>query len=476
MVSCDSACDQAALEMAENGEETSEPLIAGQYRLVRRLAEASPGGFAASVLLVEGAEDGEKYVLKQVPISSDRERKLVRKEARLQKELLHPNVCRYFGLARHQHVVRDAFGPEQRQTLLLLVLEYLPNGDLARRIETNGAMSREKADRILLGIARGLAYLHDDRTKKPIHHRDMKPENVCFDTEDNPKITDFGVSDERYVSVTSQRTMKAGTLAYMSPERLRQDSYGWEDDIWALGIMYAEMLAGERVTSLFGPSPGMLDRSTVDRILSRWDNNLLAQMLSEDRSARPYAEDIVAALDPQVVSSPSASRVSEQTRPVERALLLELHRQREGRMRHEREEKERHENQERMRQGRAAGNGLGFSVQQKDDYPLSPWSDSDDDSTPDDPYPFGILPQWAAVLFHFLGAFDVEVVAEKFPLSRFVETLHCAALHVSLDVATFIFGISRSCHRLVLHRVYAQDIFRLVRFNGFGILRPHVRS
>lgn len=94
----------------------------------------------------------------------------------------------------------------------------------------------------MAGLADGLSFLH---IEKNIVHRDIKPENILL-SEGIPKIADLGISK---VMKGSYTTSTIGTPFYMAPEML-EGEYNIEVDIWALGIIYLELLAGKRIWDL----------------------------------------------------------------------------------------------------------------------------------------------------------------------------------------------------------------------------------
>jgi serine/threonine protein kinase len=91
-------------------------------------------------------------------------------------------------------------------------------------------------------IVQGLLYIH----KKGIVHRDIKPENILI-MNGVPKITDLGLAQ---VMRTSGVSGKSGTPFYEAPEVLFEEKYGQAADIWSLGIVFLELVLGERIFKL----------------------------------------------------------------------------------------------------------------------------------------------------------------------------------------------------------------------------------
>lgn len=93
---------------------------------------------------------------------------------------------------------------------------------------------------ITIHLLKGLDYLHK---QKKIIHRDIKPHNILLTTNGSVKIADFGVS---YIIRNSFDSIQnyAGTVSYMSPERIKGESYYCDVDLWSLGLLLVESATG----------------------------------------------------------------------------------------------------------------------------------------------------------------------------------------------------------------------------------------
>jgi len=152
-------------------------------------------------------------------------------EAEAAAAISHENVVRVF---EYGEVGGEPF----------MVLEYLPGGTLAERLQESGPIAVATATNWLAAIARGVAAAR----RLGIVHRDLKPANILFDDREIPKVSDFGLAKLRAgVDVTATQEVM-GTPAYMSPEQARGESKfaGPESDVWALRVMLYEAIAGRR--------------------------------------------------------------------------------------------------------------------------------------------------------------------------------------------------------------------------------------
>lgn len=168
-----------------------------------------------------------KFLRKNITTDNDaRARLLV--EAQAAASLDHPNICTIYEI-----------GETDAGQLYLAMPCY--EGQTLRKVVEAGKLSIETALDYTRQVATGLQQAH----AAGIAHRDIKPANLLVTSEGVVKILDFGIAKrtEDQLTMTGSRL---GTLAYMSPEQLRNEEVDQQTDIWALGIVLFELLTGER--------------------------------------------------------------------------------------------------------------------------------------------------------------------------------------------------------------------------------------
>ncbi|KAK7361671.1 hypothetical protein VNO77_03745 [Canavalia gladiata] len=162
-------------------------------------------------------------------------------------------------------------GPES-----LLVYEYVPNQSLhdhlsVRRISQ--PLSWEIRHKIILGIAEGMAYLHEESHVRIIH-RDIKLSNILLEEDFTPKIADFGLArlfpeDKSHIS-----TAIAGTLGYMAPEYVVCGKLSEKADVYSFGVLVVEIVSGKRNSSFV-----MNSSSLLQTVWSLYGSNRLFELV-----------------------------------------------------------------------------------------------------------------------------------------------------------------------------------------------------
>jgi serine/threonine protein kinase/Tol biopolymer transport system component len=198
-------------------------------------------------------------------------------EARAASSLDHPNLCTILELGET---------PDGR---LYLAMPCYDGETLRRRIE-RGPLPVEAALDIATQIAAGLAKAH----RNGIVHRDIKPPNVIVTADGVVKILDFGLAKLAGSAAISAAGSSLGTPAYMSPEQARGDAVDPRTDLWSLGIVCYEMLAGQR------PFRGERAQTVIYAILNERPQPL--------REIRPEIPPEVARIVDRLLAKPRAAR------------------------------------------------------------------------------------------------------------------------------------------------------------------------
>ncbi|XP_073280892.1 probable LRR receptor-like serine/threonine-protein kinase At1g07650 isoform X2 [Primulina huaijiensis] len=189
--------------------------------------------------------DGTVIAVKQLSSKSKQGNHEFVNEVGIISGLHHPNLVKLYGCCI-----------EGNQ--LLLVYEYMENNSLARALfgpeEWQLDMNWLTRRKICIGIAKGLAFLHEESTLKVVH-RDIKANNVLLDKDLNPKISDFGLAKLEEDDNTHIITRVAGTIGYMAPEYALWGHLTYKADVYSFGIVTLELVAGMNNTR-FRPSDG----------------------------------------------------------------------------------------------------------------------------------------------------------------------------------------------------------------------------
>ncbi|XP_015082803.1 probable LRR receptor-like serine/threonine-protein kinase At1g07650 isoform X2 [Solanum pennellii] len=184
--------------------------------------------------------DGTVIAVKQLSAKSKQGTREFLNEIGMISAVQHPNLVKLYGCCIQGNQ-------------LLLVYEYMENNCVSRVLFGKGLIGKMKLDwstrkKICLGIARGLAYLHEESSLK-IVHRDIKTSNILLDKDFNPKISDFGLAKLHEDDTTHISTRIAGTVGYMAPEYAMRGYLTSKADIYSYGVVALEIISGKSNTN-----------------------------------------------------------------------------------------------------------------------------------------------------------------------------------------------------------------------------------
>lgn len=151
-------------------------------------------------------------------------------EIEIYRQLLHPNIVRYIasGVENDQHYI---------------ALEHIEGTSLDRILQEEGALDPERGLAIFRDVLFALNFAHN----REIFHRDIKPQNIMITTEKVVKLIDFGVAHAKSQFVATGAGMVVGSLCYNSPEQNQGKAVDSRSDVYSLGLVMYEVLAGRRV-------------------------------------------------------------------------------------------------------------------------------------------------------------------------------------------------------------------------------------
>ncbi len=284
------------------------------YNIVEELGRGGMG----VVYKAEDTKLDRTVAIKVLPphaLISDDDRNRFYREARAAAAINHPNIA-------HVYEIDEVEG-EGGATQPFIAMEYIDGETLGERI-AKGPLPLKDALSIATQIAEGLKAAH----AKDIVHRDVKSGNMMLTADGTVKILDFGLAKTSASTRLTQMGSTLGTVAYMSPEQAKGEEVDRRSDIWSLGVILYEMVAGKL------PFHGDYEQAVVYGILNEDPESLttlragvpmaldgvIAKMLAKDPDLRYQhvdelpadlkAIDISAASATTLISTRSGSRVA----------------------------------------------------------------------------------------------------------------------------------------------------------------------
>ncbi len=242
----------------------------GHYQIMALLGSGGMG----EVYLAKDTRLGRKVALKLLPdyLTDDESRvRRFKQEARAASALNHPNILTIYEI-------------EQADGRYFIATEFVEGETLRQRMQ-NGRLKLGEAIEVAAQVARAISKAHETG----IVHRDIKPENVMLDAGGQVKVLDFGLA--KYIPLSNARDIEGstienahtvpgmlmGTTAYMSPEQVRGLAVDERTDIWSLGVVLYEMVAGRT------PFNGQTRSDVLAAILEREPEPLAGQQFELPR-------------------------------------------------------------------------------------------------------------------------------------------------------------------------------------------------
>jgi NIMA (never in mitosis gene a)-related kinase len=284
------------------------------FEVLEELYRSSTG----SVFTVKFKYDGRVYVIKERKIAELGKRKDILNEVKLLQQLRHTNIVACEGWFREM----TDNGSSSSQNKLYIILEFCPNGDLFKFIESRKrlisirALDSNKFTRgsgffeekeiwfIFHQICLGLKHLHENG----IIHRDIKTLNILISSNYTTyKISDLGVSRQISENTLFLNTFY-GTPFYLSPELIENKAYNEKTDIWSLGVILYELsalkapFAGRTFVELT-QKIASCEFEQIPSFYSHWMRQLISRILVREYQKRPSISQIVEFIEARIDKS-----------------------------------------------------------------------------------------------------------------------------------------------------------------------------
>src|SRR5439155_293543 len=244
-------------------------------------------------------------------------------EAKAAARLQHPNIITVYELG-------------EDRGLPFIAMELLPGTDLAAMMRSGEHLMLKEKLALVIQVCRGLAYAHDHK----IIHRDIKPSNVRVLEDGTVKIMDFGIAKLGATSLT-KTGMMVGTVHYMSPEQVRGQTLDGRSDLFSVGVILYELLAGRRpfvgegVTAVLykivHEEPPELDVGELGAQAAGLQGTM-RRTLAKDREQRPATAAVLADELSRILATHLASLGADTSAETRETVALSRHLLREGRV------------------------------------------------------------------------------------------------------------------------------------------------
>jgi serine/threonine protein kinase len=205
------------------------PETIGRYKIIEELGR----GQSTVVYRAFDTEANREVAVKVLSVESPdiSQRAHFKRELKMIASLEHPAIVPVYDVGEHNGQP-------------YFVMRYMAGGSLTKLLANRGKLPLEETAHIIGRISAALNHAH----KQNIIHRDIKPDNILFDLDHNPYISDFGVAKPAASSMPSEG--QVGTPGYMSPEQMHQETVDERSDVYSLGVVIYQMLTGRQRSRL----------------------------------------------------------------------------------------------------------------------------------------------------------------------------------------------------------------------------------
>jgi serine/threonine protein kinase/tetratricopeptide (TPR) repeat protein len=205
---------------------TTGSTFAGKYQIIEEIGKGGMG----RVYKAQDTEIREKVALKLIKpeiVADEKTVERFRNELKFTRKIRHKNVCQMYDLNKEEETY-------------YITMEYVSGDDLKSLIRKMGHLSTGQAITIANQICDGLEEAHN----VGVVHRDLKPSNIMIDRDGNARIMDFGIARSLKEKGITGAGVMIGTPEYMSPEQVEGKDVDQRSDIYSLGVILYEMVAG----------------------------------------------------------------------------------------------------------------------------------------------------------------------------------------------------------------------------------------
>ncbi|XP_074581303.1 G-type lectin S-receptor-like serine/threonine-protein kinase At4g27290 isoform X1 [Curcuma longa] len=250
----------------------------GNFSIANKLGE---GGFGP---VYRGSlREGQEIAVKRLSKTSAQGADEFKNEVMLIAKLQHRNLVRLLGCCIQ--------GGER-----ILIYEYMPNRSLDTflfDIDKQAPVDWQTRYNIIVGIARGLLYLHHD-SRYRIIHRDLKLSNILLDKDMTPKISDFGMArifggDE----MMGNTTKVVGTYGYMSPEYAMDGIFSIKSDVFSFGVIVLEIVSGRKNRGIYNY---MHHKNLIGYLWSLWKEDKALELVDDSMAQSFPINEVLACI------------------------------------------------------------------------------------------------------------------------------------------------------------------------------------